>query len=155
MRLIILALLSIQFMVIFPGCTGRNPFTPQGDTIAKKDKIQSYDALELLTQTDCHFMGIKVITLLPGKLKAQFEDESGIYFYADNFKNATTTNYSNAGIFIPKNGISEPFAFAHKGSLNSLAVLSCDTLNFNKTKTYDHSKTPFQHELIYNGRDAP
>jgi hypothetical protein len=134
MRLTILALLLIQCLVFFPGCTSRNPITLQGDTIAKKDKINSYDPLELLTQTDCHFMGIKVITILPGKLKAQFEDEKGIYFYADNFKNATNTYYSNAGIFIPKNGISEPFAFAHKGSLNSLAVLSCDTLNFNKTK---------------------
>ena len=118
----------MQFVVIFPGCASRNPITSQED------------ALELLAQTDCHFMGIKVITMLPGKLKAQSEDERGIYFYSDNFKNATYTNYKKAGIFIPKNGTSKPYAFAEKSSPDSLAILSCDTLNFTKTKTDDHSK---------------
>jgi len=39
-----------------------------------------------------------------------------------------------------------------KGSPSSLVILSCNDLNFQKTKKYDHSKPSIQQELIYNGR---
>ena len=113
--------------------------------MTSEDRRNASDTLELLTQTDCYFMGIRVITLLPGKLTARFEDERGVYFYADNFKNAFNAYYSNAGIFIPKNEIAETFAFAEKGSPNSLAVLTCDNLDFTKTAIDDQSETTLQH----------
>ena len=144
MKKAIISSLLISFIPYFAGCANRNPISSQVDIIENEVEINSYDALELLTQTDCHFMEIKVITLLPGILTAQFEDERGVYFYSDNFKNEFNAFYSSAGIFIPKDEISETFAFAEKGSPNSIAVLSCDNLNFSKTKIYDQSKIILQ-----------
>ena len=134
MKNIIISLLFLLLMNTFAGCASINPMIPPVDTIADNDTMNSYDALEIVTQTDCHFMGIRVMTFLPGKLKAQFEDERGVFFYADNFKNAFNAFYTKAGIFIPENESSEPFAFAEKGSRNSLTLLSCDNLDFTKTK---------------------
>lgn len=136
----ILSSLLIIFIACLVGCVNIDPITPEVDTIDNEDESNSYDALELFTQTDCFFMEIKVITLLPGILTAQFEDERGVYFYSDNFKNAFNAFYSNAGIFIPKSKTSDIFAFAEKGSPNSIAVLSCDNLNFTKTKIYHPNK---------------
>ena len=123
-----------------------------GETIFEKSQLYSYDELELLAPTDCHFVGMTVMTILPGKLQEQFEDDNGVYFYTDKFKNGPSSYYTHAGIFIPKNNTSGHFAFAVKDSPDSLVILSCDTLNFQKTKKYDHSKPSFKQELIYNGR---
>lgn len=163
--------LLILVMGTFVGCVNRTAITPQidiveypplnlpqraglGDTIVKKTKAYSYDELELRTRADCHFVGMTVVTFLPGKFKPKFEDERGIYFYANKFKNGPNAYYTNAGIFIPGDETSEQFAFAEKGSPNSLAILSCDNLNFVKTKVYDSSKPAIQQELVYNGRFA-
>ena len=140
MKKTILSLLLILFFAYLTGCVNKNQITPQVDATDNENEINSMYALELLTQADCYFMEIKVITLHPGILKAQFEDENGVYFYSDNFKNAFNAFYSNAGIFIPKNEISDIFAFAENGSPNSIAVLSCDKLNFTKTKIYHPDK---------------
>ena len=146
MRRIILAILFILFVAFFHGCAGKNPAEPQTDTTPNKAGLYSYDQIELLTQTDCHFMGIKVVTFLPGKFEAQFEDEKGIYFYTDSFKNDASAYYKNVGICIPKNDTSEPFAFAEKGSPDSLIILSCDTLNITKVNISQQSKTIFKQE---------
>ena len=144
MKNIIISIFLILFVIIFADCASKTPMTLTVDTKTNNNKINSLDELELLNQTDCHFMGIRVLTLLPGKLKAQHEDETGIYFYAVNFKSDFNSYYTKAGIFIPKQEVSEAFAFAEKGSPNSLALLSCNNLNFTKTKIYDPSQTTLQ-----------
>ena len=62
-------------MAFFLGCAGKNPAAPQTDTTPNKVELYSYDPIELLSQTDCHFMGITVVTFLPGIFEAQFEDK--------------------------------------------------------------------------------
>ena len=137
MKKTIIPILLFTFITYFAGCADRNLITPQVNISENEDEIDSYNALELLAESDCHFMDIKVLTLLPGILKAQFEDETGVYFYSNNFKNTFNANYSNAGIFITKSQPLNASAFAEKGSPNSTAVLSCDNLNFTKIKIHD------------------
>jgi len=129
-----ITLLLLILMAIVLGCVNRSQVTPLEDTQVRSNGIHPNEALELVAQTDCYFMGIKVITILPGQLQAQLEDDGGIYFYAAKFKNAAHSYYKKAGIFIPSDETSEPYAFAEKDSHNSLAILNCDTLNFTRTK---------------------
>jgi len=115
------------------GCANRSQVASLEDTHGRKNTINTNEALELLARTDCYFMGIKVITFLPGQLQAQFEDDGGVYFYTAKFKNAVHSYYKKAGIFIPAGETSKPYAFAEKNSPNSRAVLNCDTLSLKKT----------------------
>ena len=85
MRNSIISLLFLSFTAILLSCASRNPIVSKseiidypslnlphkaefGDIILKKSQIYTYDELELLSQTDCHFVGMRVMTIFPGKL---------------------------------------------------------------------------------------
>ena len=120
-----------------------------GDTIVKKGKIYTYDAIELLAQVDCKEMGVG-LSLYKGKLKASFEDDKGTYFSTNNFRNDDYMKFISAGIFVPKDETSKPFCMAesHNGTP---VIIKSGNISFTKTKIFDQSNPTIQQELIYNG----